>query len=138
MNTTEPIPTRVWYDVRGNATFTLTEDWHVRQPWGMLTIPRGFMCDGPSIPRSRCVRALAALFRLTTIRALGPAILHDYLYRRPCDYNHKDIDNLGYDRQRADKAFRDLLRVYGVGPVGRWGGWALVRLFGAPHWQKTG
>lgn len=93
------------------------------EPGGpMLTVPRGFITDLASIPRS-----LRAVFDVNG-RSRAAAVLHDYLYcTQPA---------AGLSRARCDELFREALATCGVGTVERSMMWVGVRAGGWLYWRK--
>lgn len=92
-----------------------------------ITVPKGFSCDGMSVPRFLWGIVSPSIHHDT----IAAAIIHDYFYR-----NHARL--YGLIRKNADKIFYAVMRSDGV-PVWR----ALlayigVRLFGSKAWQAGG
>ena len=88
-----------------------------------IVIPKGFSCDGMSVPR--CLWSLVSpMIHPATIAA---AILHDWLYRKT---SHS------FTRKQADQFFYLLMRKC---KFSRWRAWLAylgVRLFGGGSWAK--
>lgn len=120
--------------------YTITNDWMCQVFHRVFLIPQGFTCDGASIPKLRIVRAVASLFSLGQVRTLPGGILHDWLYTLP-DRRH-DHPNLKYEescltRRDADELMRIVFGHFGVGVIGRWGAWLMVRVFGKGRYQQA-
>lgn len=96
-------------------------------PSGAVTVPRGFVCDGGSIPRWFWP-VIGHPLSSSVIRA---ACVHDWLY-----HIHA-FDDTAYDcsRREADAVFREALAVDGVGFLRRHLMWAAVRVFGLGAWM---
>ena len=88
-----------------------------------LTVPIGFIHNGPSIPD----RLRGIVFY--THRLLRPSIVHDYLYWHGA--------KLGWTRKEADRLFLEALKVEGVGLIRRHAMWFAVRAAGRSHWSKS-
>ena len=88
-----------------------------------VTVPKGFRCDGMSVPR--CLWSLVSpMIHPATIAA---AILHDWLYRTTCH---------SFTRKQADLLFYLLMLKC---KFSRWRAAAAylgVRLFGGGSWAK--
>ena len=118
--------------------YTLLRDWRCQVYNRIFTIPKGFVCDGASIPRLRSVRAIASLFSLGQVRTLPAGILHDWLYTLP---DHmRGYPNVRYEescltRWHADELMRLVMGHFSVGVIGRWGAWLLVRMFGRNRYR---
>lgn len=105
----------------GRKTKILHRQFIAWTPWGVVTVPEGYETDGFSIPQ-----ALWSLIGSPWNRFAPAAIVHDYLYT---------TNGLGvYTRAEADKIFKWLLLVLGMGEiraramyrgvqVGGWVGW---------------
>jgi hypothetical protein len=86
----EPLPGRRWRLARALVYQSVVAN-------ARLYVPRGFECDGNSLPR------LAWLVALPTDYAEA-GMVHDWLYRQ-----------YGYSRQLADRVYREALQVLGMG-----------------------
>ena len=97
------------------------EEWVLTEPciyesdiWQpKITVPTGFVTDLASIPR---------IFRLLIApkngRHRAPAIVHDYLCRLKLDFS----------RVKADKIFREAMKLQGVPKMRRWLMYSAVKL----------
>lgn len=85
------------------------------------TIPKGFVCDGASIPRFFW-RWFGHPLEGNIIHG---AIVHDFCYRTAC-----------VTRKDADALFLSLMREYGVPVTKRVFIWLAVRLFGGNYYGK--
>lgn len=91
------------------------------------TIPRGFRCDGMSIPEL----FRPAMGEPVDAIATSAAVVHDYLYSRPT----RTISGEQTTRADADAILRDMLIDAGYGRIKSWLAWASVRMFGGSHWH---
>ena len=109
-----------WID--GRDAFKLTAPFRTNlQPYGAphsIVIPRGFPCDGASIPMLVVGHLFIHAFHHTVRRA---GLVHDYLYAT------------NYNRRKADEVFRNICAEDGANIAQRWIMWAAVRLFGGAH-----
>ncbi len=88
-----------------------------------IVVPRGFECDGASVPRILWGTISPTIHPQT----IAGAILHDYLYRT----QPEDIT-----RQEADAIFYAVCRADGL-PFWRAGlAWIGLRLFGGRAWKQ--
>lgn len=89
----------------------------------VLTVPKGFECDGASVPRF----FWSSVSPQIDPRTLAGAIGHDFLYR---------MHPAGWTRAEADDFFYDLIREDGLSwwkaQKAYWG----VRLFGGSAWSE--
>lgn len=85
-----------------------------------IVVPKGFVTDGPSVPRVPLAYTLAAN------RGWRAGVVHDYLY------------SIGWDRKQADEVFLEAMQEVGVMSILRRGMFAAVRLFGGSHHQPKG
>ncbi len=92
-------------------------------PWGVVSVPAGFIYNGASIPR-------LGQFVLGVSRygaqVRGAAIVHDFHYR----YHSRT-------RKQADQIFRWMLRANGIGSVKAALMYRTLRLFGGIAWRKN-
>ena len=90
----------------------------------IINVPPSFVFDGASIPRF----AWSTTGSPFLPEYLGPALVHDYLYR-----GHKDAGG-HVSRKCADKLFRYLLKLNGVSRYQRNKMYLAVRVFGKFSW----
>jgi hypothetical protein len=89
-------------------------------------IPTGFRYDLASIPRP--FRPLME----TADLGITPPLVHDHLYRHA-----GRVGGYRYSRARADRLFKELMKVEGV-PGWRWRlAYAAVRLGGGAAWERA-
>lgn len=88
-----------------------------------ITVPKGFVFDGASIPR-----LLWLLFPPGYGPAHRAAAIHDYLYNY--GYNH-------YSKRYADDLFRATMLADGANPFIAWAFWRAVRLGGKGGWARV-
>lgn len=86
---------------------------------GSVTVPRGFECDGRSSPWIiwNIVPPVGP--------AIGPAIIHDWLYKSGA-----------FSRKKADMVFREALIVMGFSKFRAWINYRVLRLLGGIAWRK--
>jgi len=103
----------------------LTEDYGCLTECGFITLKKGFLSDGASIPKA-CYSIVGHPFA----GYLQAAAIHDLFYRK---------DN-GYDvtRAEADMILRELMADLGYSWPKRWAFWSAVRAGGWVSWQKKG
>lgn len=100
------------------------------RPLGIdAVIPRGFRCDGMSIPRL----LRPAIGQPVDAIATAAAVVHDYLYRTP---GIRHLDGTLVTRSEADLILRQMLIDAGYGRARSWLCWTGVRIFGGQYWQK--
>lgn len=121
----EPLPVEVEV-IRRIGLIRLTRKWTLGVRDGdvsrRIEVPRGYLCDGASVPLwAQAPLALGGASRLSLVRA---GVMHDYLYATRL-----------YPRRQADRYFREYARQEGVGLIGAWSSWAIVRLFGWVNWR---
>lgn len=92
----------------------------------VLTVPKGFLCDGMSVPRAFW-SLVSPIIHPDTIAA---SIAHDYLYR----FGEQD----GWSRWQADLFFYCVLRSDGVSVYRAIAAFLAVRLFGKKHYRRQG
>ena len=89
-----------------------------------ITVPKGFITDGASIPR--------LLWRICghpmTTRRFPIALIHDWIYT--------EYEDLPLTRKDADRIYHDGLRDLGFPEWMAWLEWAAIRLFGGKHWES--
>lgn len=90
-----------------------------------ITVPKGFECDGASVPRILWSTVSPTIHPVT----IAAAILHDFLYR-----NHKT----GLLRDAADAVFYMVSRADGLSLWRAVLAWLGVRLFGGKAWKEGG
>lgn len=116
-------------------------EWHDRGRDYRITIPKGFECDGASVPR--------ILWTLTGITPDGyhrpAALVHDYLYRHHGRIPQGRVQimdhlrrwhavNKAWTRESADKLFARILRELGISKFRRRLMYIGVRLGGWTSW----
>lgn len=100
------------------------------RPLGIdAVIPKGFCCDGMSIPRL----LRPAIGQPVDAIATAAAVVHDYLYRTS---GIRHLDGTLVTRAEADQILRQMLIAAGYGRARSWLCWAGVRIGGGKHWQK--
>ena len=105
---------RPWWALwRRDGYWVLSDPWQCGIDGHLIKIPAGFKFDIASIPR--VFWPIAGPLSLS----LPAPLAHDFFYR------FRDVD-----RKTADRLFRRIMMVEGVGWVRRWVGWGAVRLFG--------
>ena len=92
----------------------------------VLTVPKGFLCDGMSVPRAFW-SLVSPIIHPDTIAA---SIAHDYLYR----FGEQE----GWSRCQADLFFYCVLRSDGVSVYRAIAAFLAVRLFGKKHYRRQG
>lgn len=114
----------VYQGIIGNR-HVLAADWSIEVAYlGVrITIRKGFIFDGASIPR--------ALWRLCghpmEVPRIAAALAHDWLYA-----SHV------VDRATADAIYREICRMVGMGCVRRNVEYATLRLCGSAAWDSHG
>lgn len=85
-----------------------------------LTVPKGFRCDGASVPRY--------LWHLLPRDGMHrcAALIHDYLY----------VNHSGYTRKEADFLFKSIMDDYGIVSWRAKLAYMAVRLFGGFFWNN--
>lgn len=112
----------------GSALVVVTCEEVDLRPLGIdAVIPRGFVCDGMSIP---------AIFRPAMGQpvdaiATAAAVVHDYLYTCAA----VRIDGKPVTRWQADAILRRMLIESGYGRWRSWAAWTGVRIGGGKHWH---
>lgn len=86
-----------------------------------ITVPKGFITDGASVPRVFWI-----LFPPQG-KYTPAAIIHDYLYSK--------FNDTGINRTLADKIFLFIMEELGVGFLRRKAMYRAVRSFGEPSWK---
>jgi hypothetical protein len=105
-----PVVNRLW----------ITNDWFIveTREAGLVEIPPNFMFDGNSLPRFLWWLSVPTDF-------LEAGATHDYLYR------------YGDDQKVADRAYKEVLHLQGMGKVRRWARYVALRLFGWMAFRKA-
>lgn len=128
---TGPLDTR-----RINGHVVLLQDftfwWEISYGWGVkkrheVTVPKGFVCDGASVPYR--LRWLAGHPFGELLRS---AVVHDWIY-----HVHQDNDGESLSQREADYAFRKAMTVEGIGWFRKPLVWATVRLFGFRAYRES-
>ena len=88
-----------------------------------ITVPKGFSCDGASVPRFLWGLISPAVHPQT----IAAAILHDYMYR-----NHPE----GWTRYQADAIFYAISRTDGLKCWRAGLAWLGLRIFGGWAWKQ--
>ena len=96
---------------------------YVYQKGIIISVPRGFVTNGASIPRF-----FWRLWHPLDNDTLEPAILHDYLYSRS--------SCLRCSRKEADKIFLNAMISKNVGKLKRNAFYYAVRLFAGGHFER--
>ena len=91
-----------------------------------LTVPKGFSCDGMSVPRFLWSIISPTIHPETIAASIG----HDYLYQHG--------SSKGWSRWQADLFFYCVLRCDGVSVWRAAAAFAGVRIFGAQYYKKQG
>ena len=90
-----------------------------------ITVPKGFTCDGMSVPRLFWCIVSPAIHQHT----IAASILHDWMYRK-----HPQ----GVSRKQADVIFYAIMRNDGVPKWKALLAYIGVRLFGSKSWKVGG
>jgi hypothetical protein len=130
----------------GKEAYQLVEDYtydwkHTDRLHRIITVPRGFVCDGASVPR--LVWTLSGITPDGLIRAA--ALVHDYIYRHKGklprntygvlrDGVYEDISENIWTREDADKLFARIMREAGVPKIKRRAAYLGVRTGGWASW----
>lgn len=119
------------YLMPDGKTFVLTKDFETRTTLGNITIPAGFISDGPSIPeRLRSVISVLG-------KHIFPAFLHDYWYRVPKARVISRGPRKKYvSRELADNIFLQEMKDLKVPWWRRRLMWRMVGAFGASSWRE--
>lgn len=100
------------------------------RPLGIdAVIPKGFCCDGMSIPKI----LRPAIGQPVDAIATAAAVIHDYLYRTP---GIRHLDGTLVTRSEADYILRQMLIDAGYGRLRSWLCWTGVRAAGWQYWQE--
>ena len=101
----------------------LSEHWHIVLCGRCVTIPKGFLTDGASIPR--------ILWRVCghpmSTKRISVAVVHDAIYSGELK---------GYTRKEADTIYRDALIEQGWPKWKAYLEYFTLRACGASHWSK--
>lgn len=95
-------------------------------------IPKGFTCDGASIPKALwwlCGSPFTGKYRVA-------ALFHDAAYAGSLEM--VDVPHLKLTRLDADLLFLAVMRAYGCNPVRACVKYLAVRLFGGGHFNNGG
>lgn len=95
--------------------YTTCADIEFRVDGNYFLVPEGFSTDLASIPR-----ILWSIASPAKSEFIGPAIVHDFLYRKTCDF----------DRLNTDRIFFTMLKENGVPVLMAYAMYASVRIFG--------
>lgn len=118
------VSVETWRDASGRTVrgCRLLRPLHVRLPTGMVTVPRGYLSDGASVPR--------ILWRLLSPPidpvTLTPSIVHDWLYDHGAE--------IGMSRLEADAWYADALYRNGYAAWRCWLTFLGTRLGGVGRW----
>jgi len=104
-----------------------TSNFTIRVRAKLVIIRTGFLFDGASIPRA----AWSIVGSPFQPEFEGPAMVHDHLYK-----THRIAGDILISRLEADKIFRELLRLNGVGLVHSQIIYRAVRLGGSFAWKR--
>lgn len=124
------------YLLPDGKTFVLTKDFVTETTLGTVTIPAGFMTDGPSVP-SRLRSIISALGK-----HFFPAVLHDYWYRViwareiPSDCTYHKIGIRTVTKKVADNIFLQEMKDLKVPWWRRRLMWRMVGAFGKSSWRE--
>lgn len=111
----------IFQDETGNTLIRTLEPIEFSIDWQTVTIPKGFISDGASIPR--CLWCI--IDPPVTAVTMVPSIIHDYLYRyQICT------------RATADELYDDLLRKNGYSSFKRWLVKVGLSYFGGKAWRE--
>lgn len=87
-----------------------------------ITVFKGFITDGASIPKSlQCIYSPYGKY-------IKAAVIHDYLYSK--------INNTGINRKLSDKIFNFIMKETDVNDKTRKKFYNAVRIFGATSWKS--
>lgn len=88
----------------------------------LITVFRGFITDGASIPKSlQCIYSPYGKY-------IKAAVIHDYLYSK--------FNNTGINRKLSDKIFNFIMKETDVNDKTRKKFYNAVRIFGATSWKS--
>ncbi len=119
---------RVEFLADGRSVRIVREFSFIRPDGGWIKVPRGFVCDGASIPR--------ILWPLSGGPFEGKhrdaALVHDALYA-----SHRCAKHTGdqFDRATADRVFYEAMRAGGVDAIRATCKYLAVRMFGGRAWN---
>ena len=135
----KPFYIRIWLWLFGSRKWEISENWEFALTNGYIVIiPKGFIFDGASIPRS-----LWWLLSPTGILFI-PGLAHDFGYRHryvlmiPSDRSRLPFKfGLNFRRGQWDSMFKEVsVHVNGMLVVS-WISWAALRVFGQAAWKKN-
>jgi hypothetical protein len=119
----KPLMTILGPIVKGERTVILTEEFSARTDIGTIRVPKGFVSDGASVPRS-----VYSIIGHPFGKYLESAIIHDYLYRDETEFDAS--------RAEADSIFLELMKAQGIGFSKRWAMYLAVRSGGWLSFKK--
>ena len=107
--------------VNGSKTFKLKESFRYISSYGVITVPRGFITDGASVPR-----IFWSIFSPYG-DYFDAAIIHDYLYTKR---------NKVYSRKQSDLIFKEAMYNSGISWITREIIFRGVILFGGKSFKR--
>ncbi len=133
-------------EILNDTDFELVEpfmfQWHDEESTRRITIPKGFVTDGASIPRF--CWSLTGL--IPTGVHMGAAVVHDWLYQRRGFVNEGALEvvfrdfntpiNEQWTRADCDRMFRRIMQTAGETPWKTQAMYWAVRLFGGAAWNN--
>lgn len=106
--------------LRGSSRLLmLLNDFRYSSSYGTITVPKGFITDGASIPQ--VFWSVLSPFD----NYFGAAVIHDYLYTY----------NIGFNREQADLIFKEAMFNLGVPWYTREVIFRAVRIFGTTSYE---
>ena len=122
------------YLLPDGKTFVLTKEFTIMTTLGTITIPPGFMTDGPSIPER--LRSVVTVLG----KHFFPAVLHDWWYRviwarKVSTGNRQDGSVVRVTKEMADNIFRQEMADLNVPWWRRSLMWLAVHVGGEDSWR---
>jgi len=110
----------------GSMLIKLTSDFRYVSRFGEITVPKGFISDGASVPRP-----FWTIFSPFNGDYFEAALIHDYLYSKISSATYPLLT-----RKNADTIFMDAMYDLGVGWISRHPIYRAVRLGGWMSYKK--
>jgi hypothetical protein len=121
--------TVLWYWITFIRRFELVEDWYFSFNGQDFKIPKGFISDGASVPRTYwwIFSPVGVLFL--------PGIIHDYLYTTTRFLQADGTYGEELSRKQVDKIFKDLSNDINGLEVINFGLYLIIRVVGWIPWM---